>query len=85
MALPTLESRSEDLRALSLEHLARIGLRLGRQPLGLAPRALEALLEHTWPGNDAELHATLLRASLVAEGEVLGLKELKAIGFVRGR
>jgi DNA-binding transcriptional regulator YdaS (Cro superfamily) len=85
VALPTLESRAEDLRALSLEHLARIGIRLGKQPLGLAPRALEALLEHTWPGNDAELHATLLRASLVAEGEVLGLKELKSIGFVRGR
>jgi hypothetical protein len=85
VALPTLASRAEDLRALSLEHLARIGLRLGRQPLGLAPRALEALLEHTWPANDAELHATLLRASLAAEGEVLGLGDLKSIGFVRGR
>ncbi len=85
VALPTLESRSEDLRALSLEHLARIGLRLGRQPFGLAPRALSALLEHPWPGNDAELYATLLRAALVAEGEVIGMKELGRIGFGKGR
>ncbi len=84
VALPTLESRAEDLRALSLEHLARIGVRLGRKPLGLAPRALEALLEHTWPGNDAELYATLLKAALVAEGEVLGMKELGKVGFGRG-
>jgi hypothetical protein len=83
VALPSLESRSEDLRALSLEHLARIGVRLGRQPLGLAPRALAALLEHPWPGNDAELYVTLLRAALVAEGEVLGVKDLQRIGFLR--
>jgi DNA-binding NtrC family response regulator len=84
VALPTLESRSEDLRALSLEHLARIGVRLGRQPLGLAPRALATLLEHTWPGNDAELYATLLRAALVTEGDVIGLKDLGRSGFARG-
>jgi hypothetical protein len=84
VALPTLEARAEDLRALALEHLARIGVRLGRKPLGLAPRALAALMEHTWPGNDAELHATLLRAALVAEGDVIGMKELGKIGFGRG-
>jgi hypothetical protein len=85
VALPALEQRAEDLRALALEQLARIGVRLGKKPLGLAPRALEALLEHTWPGNDAELYATLLRAALVAEGEVLGIKDLAKIGFGKGR
>jgi DNA-binding NtrC family response regulator len=85
VALPTLESRAEDLRALSLEHLARIGVRLGRQPFGLAPRALSALLDHPWPGNDAELYATLLRAALAAEGEVIGMKDLGRIGFGSGR
>jgi hypothetical protein len=83
VALPTLASRSEDLRALAIEQLARISVRLGSRPLGLAPKALEALLEHTWPGNDAELHATLLRAALVTEGEVIGVRELGRIGFGR--
>ena len=83
VALPTLASRAEDLRALAIEQLARISVRLGSRPLGLAPRALEALLEHPWPGNDAELYATLLRAALVTEGEVLGTRELGRIGFGR--
>jgi DNA-binding NtrC family response regulator len=81
VALPTFEARAEDLRALALENLARIGVRLGREPLGLAPRALTALMEHTWPGNDAELYATLLRAALEAEGGVLGPKDLARVGF----
>jgi len=81
VALPTLASRSEDLRALAVEHLGRIGVRLQSRPLGLSPKALVALLEYTWPGNDAELYATLLRAALVTEGEVIGVKELGRIGF----
>jgi DNA-binding NtrC family response regulator len=81
VALPTLEARAEDLRALALEHLARIGVRLGREPLGLAPPALTALMEHTWPGNDAELYATLLKAALTTEGGVLGARDLARTGF----
>jgi hypothetical protein len=81
VALPTLASRAEDLRALAVEHLGRIGVRLQSRPLGLSPKALAALLEYGWPGNDAELYATLLRAALVTEGEVIGVKELGRIGF----
>jgi transcriptional regulator with AAA-type ATPase domain len=81
VALPTLAARAEDLRALAIEHLGRIGVRLQSRPLGLDSRALAALLEHTWPGNEAELSATLLRAALVTEGEVIGVGELVRIGF----
>ncbi len=85
VALPPLATRAEDLRALALEHLARIGIRLGRQPLGLAPRALAVLMEHEWPGNDAELYATLLRAALAAEEDVIGVKDLAKAGLGRAR
>jgi hypothetical protein len=81
VALPTLASRAEDLRALALTHLARIGTRVRGQPIGLDMRALAALGEHLWPGNDAELYAVLLRAALVAEGDVVGVRELAATGF----
>jgi DNA-binding NtrC family response regulator len=81
VALPTLADRAEDIRALALEHLGRIGVRLQSRPLGLDSHALAALLEHTWPGNEAELQATLLRASLITEGEVIGVRELDRIGF----
>jgi DNA-binding NtrC family response regulator len=81
VALPTLADRAEDIRALALEHLGRIGVRLQSRPLGLDSHALAALLEHTWPGNEAELQATLLRASLITEGDVIGVRELDRIGF----
>ena len=44
-------------------------------------QALAMLLEYDWPGNDAELAATLLRAALVTEGEVIGVREMERIGF----
>ncbi len=81
VALPPLAARAEDLRALAVEHLSRIAVRLGVRPLGLAPRALAALLDHPFPGNDAELHATLLKAALVTEGEVVGPRELAKAGL----
>ncbi|XYI01756.1 hypothetical protein ACMHYB_19160 [Sorangium sp. So ce1128] len=81
VALPSLSSRAEDLRALALDHLARIGVRLRGRPFGLDLRALQAVLDHPWPGNDAEMGAVLLRAALVTEGDVIGEKELSAIGF----
>ena len=84
VALPPLAARAEDLRALAMEHLSRIGVRLGARPLGLAPRALAALLEHAWPGNDAELYATLLKAALATEGEVVGPRELAKAGLRPG-
>ncbi|WP_437960078.1 hypothetical protein WME76_10840 [Sorangium sp. So ce119] len=81
VALPSLASRAEDLRALALDHLARIGVRLRGRPFGLDLRALQAVLDHPWPGNDAEMGAVLLRAALMTEGDVVGEKELAAIGF----
>jgi transcriptional regulator with AAA-type ATPase domain len=84
VALPDLASRAEDLRALSLDYLVRIGMRLRGRPLGLDLPALALLGEHLWPGNDAELYAVLLRAALAAEGDVIGARELQAIGFAPG-
>ncbi|MBI5537918.1 MAG: hypothetical protein HY898_34670 [Deltaproteobacteria bacterium] len=79
--LPTLASRSEDIRALTLDHLARLGVRLRGTPLGVDDGALKQLLEHGWPGNDVEFADVMLRASLVCQGPRVTDEDLRAIGF----
>jgi DNA-binding NtrC family response regulator len=80
--LPPLSARADDLRALFLDRLARIGMRLKGRPIGLDPRALGRLVEHAWPGNEVELDDVLTRAVAIADGEVLTSAHLDQIGFV---
>lgn len=65
LELPTLAERAEDLRALALHKLSRIGARIRGRPYGLSLLGQELLNEHAWPGNEDELDAVLLRAALV--------------------
>ena len=71
VVLPTLSARAEDLRALALYQLSRIGLRLRGEPLGLSLAAQQLLNEYNWPGNDLELESTLLKAALDTRGDVV--------------
>jgi hypothetical protein len=81
LALPPLAERAEDLRALVLDGLARAGLRLGREPLGIEAAALRLLIEHPFPGNDLELDGMLLRAARIARGPAVTLDDLAAGGL----
>ena len=82
LVLPPLRARSEDLRALVLDHLARVGARLRGEPLGIEDRALARLMDHSWPGNDVELADVLLRAALVSHSVRVTLEDLENSGFV---
>lgn len=82
LPLPSLGSRAEDLRALTLDRLAQLGIRLRGKPMGLDARALAKLVEHTWPGNEQELADVLSRAAAVARGDVVKGEDLERIGFV---
>ncbi|HWA76225.1 MAG TPA: hypothetical protein VG937_27990 [Polyangiaceae bacterium] len=81
LVLPRLSERADDLRALSLDALARRCLELGREPLGLDAAALRLILEHSWPGNEAELATVLGRAAAIAQGRTLSAVDLSASGF----
>ncbi|HEX6766883.1 MAG TPA: hypothetical protein VF103_15415 [Polyangiaceae bacterium] len=81
VAVPALLDRAEDLRALVLSALARESARVGREPLGVDAGALRSLVEHTWPGNEIELEAVLLRAVRIAGGKTVTLDDLVTIGF----
>lgn len=79
--LPTLAERAEDLRPLCLDLLAHEGLARSGVPLGLDTAALAMLLEHDWPGNDAELRAVIERAAREARGTTLTSHDLVRAAF----
>ncbi len=76
VALPTLATRAEDLRALALACLGALGARFHGRPLGIEAAALGILGEHTWPGNDAELEGVLTRAAAVCDGHLVRRRDL---------
>jgi DNA-binding NtrC family response regulator len=83
VALPELASRGEDLSMLLRDMLTQIGLETRQSPLGIDPPALAALIEHDFPGNDAEAYGLLFRAALAAppDARAIGVRELEAAGF----
>lgn len=81
LELPPLHARSEDLRALILDELARVGMRLRGEPLGIEPAALRALAEHSWPGNELELEHVLVRAARFASSSAVSRGDLSRAGF----
>jgi two-component system nitrogen regulation response regulator GlnG len=71
ITLPPLRDREGDV-VLLLEHfLALLNRQLGKQVKGIAPAALQRLLEYDWPGNIRELQGVLRQAMLQCSGEVL--------------
>ncbi|MFO0614183.1 MAG: hypothetical protein U0414_16445 [Polyangiaceae bacterium] len=63
LVLPTLAERPEDLRALVVGQLAELGARFRGAPLAIDPDALGLLVNHLWPGNEAELVGVLTAAA----------------------
>ncbi|MDW8250217.1 MAG: hypothetical protein RMJ98_13060, partial [Myxococcales bacterium] len=76
LPLPSLASRPEDLRAIALDHLTRLGLALRGAPVGLADDALALLVEHSWPLNDLELERLLYQALLRCKGPALRAEDV---------
>jgi DNA-binding NtrC family response regulator len=67
--LPPLRDRAEDIAALAMHFLRREAARYGKAKLaGLDRESLQALLDHSWPGNIRELEHTMERAVLMAQG-----------------
>jgi DNA-binding NtrC family response regulator len=52
--------------------------RTGTSLSGVNPRALQALVAHSWPGNIRELRYVVERAAMMCEGEEIDLCDLPA-------
>jgi two-component system response regulator AtoC len=69
--LPPLRERREDIPLLVEHLLARINERTRRRVSRVPPETLRRLQAHDWPGNVRQLENALLRAVIMAPGDVL--------------
>jgi two-component system, NtrC family, response regulator HydG len=91
LSLPPLRERGKDILHLA-ERLLEIQLeRLGKGPMQLSPRAIQAITTYQWPGNVRELEHAIERAAVLSEGDeidndALGIDlELVNINRLRGQ
>ena len=78
ISLPPLRERGDD-RVLLLQHfLAQLNRDLGGEVQGIAPNAMQQLLEYDWPGNVRELQSVVKQALLHCTGPVLMASALPA-------
>src|ERR1700758_573786 len=74
--LPRLRDRREDIPALATHFLGQYAARYRRQVHGFDPAALQALVQHPWPGNIRELDHTMERAVLMCRVESIQSSDL---------
>ena len=76
IALPPLRNRREDIPELAHHFLRQHAQRYRKKLTGFEPPAIQALLDHPWPGNIRELDHAVERGVLMAQGSIIRLGEL---------
>jgi DNA-binding NtrC family response regulator len=71
LRLKPLRERREDIPALVAHFIQRFNEQLSRGVHGVDDAALRRLVDHSWPGNAAELESALKRACIVTRGEMI--------------
>jgi len=80
--LPPLRDRREDIPLLASHFLGRHAQRYRKPLTSFDPAAMQALLDHLWPGNIRELDHAIERAVLMAQGDTVKAADL---GLRQGR
>lgn len=70
--LPPLRERMEDIPLLTEHFLNKHRYMPGSPPARITERAMRLLQEHNWPGNVRELENTIRRATVLAQGGLIG-------------
>src|SRR5918911_1002409 len=76
IALPPLRDRREDIPALASHFLRQHAQRYRKNLTGFDPPALQAMLDHPWPGNIRELDHAVERGVLMAQASTIRIGEL---------
>ena len=74
--LPPLRERIEDLPEFIGFFIKELNMKMGKNILGITPKALEILKKHKWPGNIRELKNVIERAMLFCDDPEIGLSHL---------
>ena len=74
--LPRLSERREDLPLLERFFLEQFAEQYGKDIKGITPRAQIVLTRFPWPGNIRELRSILGSACMMAEGDMLDVRDL---------
>ncbi|HPK54488.1 MAG TPA: sigma-54 dependent transcriptional regulator [Smithellaceae bacterium] len=78
--IPPLRSRRQDIPHLIDYLLTKINLDLHKKIIGVSDEVMEIFMKYHWPGNIRELENLLVRASVVAKGQVLGKSDFPELG-----
>jgi two-component system response regulator AtoC len=78
--LPPLRARKQDIPHLVDYLLAKINLELHKKIIGVSDEMMEIFMNYHWPGNVRELENLLVRACVVAKGQVLGVGDFPELG-----
>jgi two-component system response regulator AtoC len=78
--LPPLRARHQDIPSLIDYLLAKINLDLHKKVIGVSDEMMEIFMNYNWPGNVRELENLLVRACVVAKGQVLGISDFPELG-----
>jgi two-component system, NtrC family, response regulator len=71
ISLPALRDRAEDIPALANHFLAHYGAKENRPILYIQKEASQLLQKYAWPGNIRELRNALVRAMIIADGDII--------------
>ncbi len=78
--LPPLRSRRQDIPPLIDYLLSKINLDLHKKIIGVSGEMMEKFMTYPWPGNVRELENLLVRACVIAKGQVLGVGDFPELG-----
>ena len=75
--LPPLRAHKDDIPELAEHFLARFAAAQGKAIAGLAPAAIERLMQFDWPGNVRELENVIERAVTLSDGPRLTAADIQ--------
>ncbi len=71
ICVPPLRERKEDIPSLVKHLLKKASTELGKGYLEIDNATIERMIEYDWPGNVRELENIILRAAVMAQGDII--------------